>query len=48
MMALTKGDIEIPSDIFGLIYEPIDAGVGCKLVRFVLHDLTVSRSYSSM
>lgn len=30
-IVLTKGDIEMPSDVFGLVYEPMDKNEGWKL-----------------
>jgi predicted nucleotide-binding protein len=30
-VVLTKGDVELPSDILGLVYEPMDVGEGWKL-----------------
>lgn len=30
-LVFTKGDVEMPSDIFGLVYEPIDKGEGWKV-----------------
>lgn len=30
-LVLTKGDIELPSDIFGIVYEKLDHGEGWKI-----------------
>lgn len=31
MIVLTKGEIEFPSDVFGIVHEPIDKGEGWKI-----------------
>lgn len=50
-LVLTKGDIEMPSDVIGLVYEPMDRGEGwkvrlCRELKAAGFDIDMNRALS--